>query len=475
MQAEQNRSSSAPRPPTALRSQDEEPDPFAPRPTYFTDRWEITPILKYCVRRHPVAEKEYLSIAPMLTSKLRDMGYDSYCVTFANVGYEPETSHPCILVIVPEFSDQDAELVIEFVKTAPERRTIARAFAYNASFNGYQRGLETFQYYQQNPIPGSSIGSSAYPSSSFSLNCYFAAADKDDGQIYALSVHHGIPDQPESIPVNSQPVVTVHQPSRPDYEHRREQYINAIEVLNEPTEAPLPVARQKMKDLMLEENIRELKSYEDLDTNFGTVVVSSGLRHAVWDARMHNEDWVLIAVDPKRQGSNYMRTEYINRQETKWIPHDSYGQYLAGIGDIRVVDENRDDSVVVRKWGRNTGVTSGPMSVLYSHVKLPGIIGETHEFTVTAAGASRFSDRGDSGAPVVDMENHLVGMVLGGTEGNAVNLVGHERLGLVHCTYITPMQFVLKRVEEATGLKLKPIIVDVEKKVEEGAVIYLGL
>jgi hypothetical protein len=434
MQAEENPSTPSLRPSAVLRPHDDaDQDPFAPRPTYFQDRWEITPILKYFVRRDPMAEKEYLLLAPAVTSILRELGYNSYCVTFIHIGYELETSHPCILVIAPDFADKDAELVLEFVRTSRERCTIARAFAYSGSFHGHQLGLETFQQHQQNPLPGSSIGSSALPSLSFSLNCYFVAADQDDSQIYALSVHHGISEHPESIPLNAETVITISQPSRLDYEHMREECLHAIEQLNEPTEAPRPGAHQKMWAMKLEENLRDLKALDKLDIKFGAVVASSGLGRVVWDGRLHNEDWALIAVDPEREGVDYMRTDSITAQEMRWTPHDRYGQYLAGVGVLKVLDENLDDSAEVRKWGSNTGVTDGPISALYSHVKLPGIPGETNEFTVTTASgpASRFSDRGDSGAPAVDMRNHLVGMVLGGTEGKPVTLIGHERLGAV--------------------------------------------
>jgi hypothetical protein len=52
-------------------------------------------------------------------------------------------------------------------------------------------------------------------------------------------------------------------------------------------------------------------------------------------------------------------------------------------------------------------------------------------------------------------------------------LVGHERLGLVHCTYITPMELLLVRVEEATRLRLAPVLVDLQEKIRDGEEISL--
>jgi Trypsin len=130
---------------------------------------------------------------------------------------------------------------------------------------------------------------------------------------------------------------------------------------------------------------------------------------------------------------------------------------VVGVAKIEVRDENRNEHAVVRKWGRKTGITTRPVNVSYAHVQLSGIEGETNEYTVTTA--STFSDRGDSGGPVVNMKNRLVGMVLGGKDGLPKVLIGQERLGAVHCTYITHMQMLFQLVYDVAGLRLMSVFV----------------
>jgi hypothetical protein len=152
MRVEQTPSTSAQRIPASTRNEDEtEPDPFAPRPTYFEDRHEMTPILKYFARSDAVAQKECSLLGPQITSILRDRGYQSYCITFSHVGYELETSRPCILVIAPSFADDDATAIVEFVDSSPERRAIRRAFTFEGSFNGYHVDSAVFKAHQRHP------------------------------------------------------------------------------------------------------------------------------------------------------------------------------------------------------------------------------------------------------------------------------------------------------------------------------------
>jgi hypothetical protein len=81
--------------------------------------------------------------------------------------------------------------------------------------------------------------------------------------------------------------------------------------------------------------------------------------------------------------------------------------------------------------------------------------------------------RGDSGGPVLDMENKLVGLVLGGTDGSPTVLEGHERLGAVWCSYIRPIQLILDRIELVTGIRLEPILVDLDERKRNGEEIVL--
>jgi hypothetical protein len=179
-----------------------------------------------------------------------------------------------------------------------------------------------------------------------------------------------------------------------------------------------------------------------------------------------NEDWAVIAVDPSRVGENYLRSDGLRKQPWYGTPHNFYGQFVSGLGDPR-----GDDEELVRKWGRKTGFSTAPIQLVYSHVKLPGLEGDTSEYTVTTG--TPFSDRGDSGGPVLDQNNKLIGMISGGSDGSPTMLKGHERLGVVWCSYITPIDLILDRVERATGMRLEPILVDAEQRKRNGEEIFV--
>lgn len=161
---------------------------FAPRPTYWEDRHEVVPMLHYFVRRDHAAEAEFVSIASDISFLLRQMEYGSYCVTYAHVGYEEETSLPCLLVIAKGFVDRDAVEIIQTLQLHPSRKVIARAFAFEGTNTEFSIEADEFRAYQKNPQPGSSVGSSASPNSSFSLNCYFRDQQETDDKVYSLTV-----------------------------------------------------------------------------------------------------------------------------------------------------------------------------------------------------------------------------------------------------------------------------------------------
>jgi hypothetical protein len=117
---------------------------------------------------------------------------------------------------------------------------------------------------------------------------------------------------------------------------------------------------------------------------------------------------------------------------------------VSGLGRIQV-----DEAKLVRKWGRKTGVTEAAVQLVYSHVRLPGINGETSEYPVTTG--QFFSYGAGFGGPVLDTANRLVGMVLGGTDGTPKR-VGGSRTTRKRVLFIYyPIQLILARVEEVAG------------------------
>jgi hypothetical protein len=426
----------------------------------------MIPMLQYFVRRNRAAEEEFLTMAPIITSLLRQMNYNSYCVTYAHVGYEKESSLPCMLVIASGFVDRDAINIIERVRSYPGRKAIARAFAFEGTNTEFSIDVEEVRAYQQKPQPGSSIGSSASPDSSFSLNCYFRDQNKNNDKVYSLTVHHGVSGKPEPIPLQANPTVTIQQPSIPDLDSSKNHLIETIDSTRSylQSDRRISAAVRESREHLIASTTNVLDAHLKIDSEFGTVVVSSGLAHVQFEGRTMNEDWALIAVDPSRVGENYMWCDDLRKRPLEGTPHNFCGQYVSGLRAPRIDDD--EEEPLVRKWGRKTGISTAPIHLVYSHVKLPGIEGETSEYTITTG--VRFSDRGDSGGPVLDMENKLLGMVLGGSDGTPAVLEGHERLGAVWCSYITPIQLILERVALVTGMRLEPILVDLDERERSG-------
>jgi len=65
--------------------------------------------------------------------------------------------------------------------------------------------------------------------------------------------------------------------------------------------------------------------------------------------------------------------------------------------------------------------------------------------------AEFFSEKGDSGAPVISNWGEVLGFILGGSDGRPLVLKGHEELSPVYVTYISPATMVMKRIAKKMG------------------------
>ena len=91
----------------------------------------------------------------------------------------------------------------------------------------------------------------------------------------------------------------------------------------------------------------------------------------------------------------------------------------------------------VMKVGRTTNVTYGYVSHIDSECKFPGNPTTSTEFAITGLKGTQFSDKGDSGAFVLNEFGQLVGMIIGG--------------GVLGETFVMPIQEVTADIMETTG------------------------
>jgi hypothetical protein len=62
-----------------------------------------------------------------------------------------------------------------------------------------------------------------------------------------------------------------------------------------------------------------------------------------------------------------------------------------------------------------------------------------------------FAGQGDSGAVTFDERVQASGMVMGTTVGKPKEIMGHEPLGQLMVSYITPMPVITDRIKAVTG------------------------
>jgi hypothetical protein len=305
----------------------------------------------------------------------------------------------------------------------------------STSFHGSEAAL---QRHQQSPEMGSSIGPTGIHSS-FSLGFYFHF--DDDPEQYCVSVHHGISFNPTPITSTTTPSVTVQQPSHSDHALYHEELVtNLRDALDggNPRNRDSPDRwRKRLNDL------------DSVQTHFATTTISE-FNVITYQNKRINADWIVMKVDKSRCGKNYF-TYPVREDYEHWFPRDGLRVYAVGIGPLQT-------GINIIKSGRKTGVTEAIVDFTYAHAKLQDSLDVTEEFTVISESPLHiFSASGDSGAAVMGEDGFIVGMILGGTEGTPMKLEGHEALGPVWVTYITPIQAVVHQIEEAIG---KSITVD---------------
>jgi len=141
---------------------------------------------------------------------------------------------------------------------------------------------------------------------------------------------------------------------------------------------------------------------------------------------------------------------------------------VTGLKQLKVGDK-------IMKSGRSTGCTRGKVELVYSKAKLEGSPEVTPEFFAVAETVREpFCELGDSGDPVLNTKGKAVGLILGGTSGEAMELEGHQCLGKVYVSYISTIVAVISHVNSVTGMEVVVDIPDLEERRGDGVRIIAG-
>lgn len=402
------------------------------------------------------AEAEFEVVAPQMASLLSNWGYGSYTVSLAHAGYSNFDTVPVVLVVAHELKFQHGNELVQVFDELP-RQYLREMFCYEGDTRGYVIG-EDMQMPQDKVDCGFSIGPAsdvrgADPTSSCSLGFYVRI--DGDPAVYATCVHHALGSEVTPLTLGSLPEIPMQHPSSRDLQNLVEDFEDELKEATESAAVKgnlLVSPKQLMKDI---------SKYKNLDTAYGNVVASAlGVMEV--DGSKVSEDWMLMRVNPARVGKNHvyasMAVKAAGSRGLAWTPHDYTGVFVNGVNNLA-------KGLWVRKSGRSTGDTIGRVQFAYAHAKLKGNPCETREWTVISTHFSKygiFSSEGDSGAAVVDKKGDLVGVILGGTSGKPIELEGHEDLGKVFVTYLTPAPLILQQIASIFGRKVTVELVDLD-------------
>jgi hypothetical protein len=155
-------------------------------------------------------------------------------------------------------------------------------------------------------------------------------------------------------------------------------------------------------------------------------------------ASSHKAGAFFRAVDLKQIGANPVDAAVATLEPG--VDYDA--ESLDGLGTLIGVGDALLATGDVSKIGRTTGATTGRITAfeLADLVFAFGIgqIRFDNQREIEGAGVAPFSERGDSGALIVDADRRAVGLLFAGTN---VDLTGIDR------TYANPFQFVLDELK----------------------------
>lgn len=224
--------------------------------------------------------------------------------------------------------------------------------------------------------------------------------------------------------------------------------------LNEKQMVSLQEARQQHKE---EEKV--LANASKVDRSFGTVVHAEG----VYTSAEHGNsvDWAVIRPDSRRVAAtndlppiplNFLMAAARQTNKTRVIPFAMDPSItgtlpFSSITHPQTTDSHRGPCLIVLKHGRTTGWQAGRSNEVRSDCRWEDG-GVTKEWCILdisdeIALEGGFSRPGDSGAPVVDLEGRLIGML-------------HSGAGRV--TWATPLERLVESMETALEAKVEVVV-----------------
>lgn len=315
--------------------------------------------------------------------------------------------------------------------------------------------------YAESPEMGASLGAAQEGGDSFSVGCYLHL-DGDRKTTYCLSVPEGVTPSLLLGTGGTSPAtasISIQQPSSEDQIALIENLRKTLYMIDN-RETQYNLRSRNATEKWLQETLLK-------DTTFGTLRYSEAAVVS-FDGKDITSKWCLIEVNESRDSHLNNSFEYHTNDRTAWIPRTCAGRvYVQGTAALEM--GNR-----VVKNGRSTGCTEGSVSMTYAHTKTAERSPPTREFSVLSGSQGNFSESGESGAPVIDEGNRVVGMLLGSLRGEPVLVEGHEQVDSLHVSFVTPIEFIIRRIESVMGMKVSVDVVDVQKLKDEG-VRFVGM
>ncbi|RYP55221.1 hypothetical protein DL770_010933 [Monosporascus sp. CRB-9-2] len=212
------------------------------------------------------------------------------------------------------------------------------------------------------------------------------------------------------------------------------------------------------------------------------------------------KDWALVELDMEKylgppenkvfmgkRGLDWMTSHLFDTMPTNLVKGHlrlsgilpaEYTQAQVFLSDMPP-EEHRQPPIVVGKRGARTGLTFGVKNEIEAVIRWPGC-GLDDQLTwemliVPTEGYEKFSDGGDSGSSVFDLEGRVVGLVTGSTnkprfkDGKRKKHPGDDtspdtaeevdatalgtKVDGTDITFVSPIQWVLDDIEDFTGMK----------------------